>query len=75
MTYPGIIPAYRLDITDEQNKPLHSTNLVAGMLSHKVLEGVLTVGKSYRWRVQALDASERISVPDRSHSNWATFTI
>ena len=49
VTYPGTIIAYRLDTTDEQNKPIHSTILVAAMRSHKVLEGVLTVGKTYRW--------------------------
>jgi hypothetical protein len=45
------------------------------MLSYTVPVGILKPGRSYQWRVRALDSDDWIEIQNRSLSKWRTFTM
>jgi len=66
---------YQLEINKLRRGRVYSTGPVKGMLSHKVPYGVLTPGQSYVWRIRVADSDNWVSVQNRSHSVWKSFTL
>jgi hypothetical protein len=73
--YPNTEIYYRLIIESPSRKRVFSTNRVQGMLSYKVPAGILKLGRTYRWRVRAIDSDDWIEIQNRSLSEWQTFTM
>jgi hypothetical protein len=66
---------YRLIILEAHSKKrVYETGRIRNMLSHTVPEGILKPGKSYRWRVWAMDNRDGLEVQNRSNSKWLSFT-
>jgi hypothetical protein len=67
---------YRLEILEAHSeKRAYATGRIRNMLSHKVPNGNLKPGQTYRWRVWAMDSQDGLEVQNRSNSNWKTITM
>jgi hypothetical protein len=73
--YPNTEIYYRLIIESPSRKRVFSTNRVQGMLSYTVPAGILKPGRTYQWRVRAIDSDDWIEIQNRSLSAWQTFTM
>jgi hypothetical protein len=73
--YPNTEIYYRLIIENPSRKRIFSTGRVQGMLSYTVPAGILKPGRTYQWRVRAIDSDDWIEIQNRSLSKWQTFTM
>ena len=73
--YPNTEIYYRLIIESPSRKRVFSTDRVQGMLTYTVPAGILKPGRTYRWRVRAIDSDDWIEIQNRSLSEWQTFTM
>lgn len=73
--YPDTEIYYRLIIESSSRKRVFTTNRVQGMLSYTVPTGILKPGRTYLWRVRAIDSDDWIEIQNRSLSAWQTFTM
>lgn len=73
--YPNTELYYRLIIESPSRKRVFTTNRVQGMLSYTVPPGILKPGRTYQWRVRAIDSDDWIEIQNRSLSAWQTFTM
>jgi hypothetical protein len=54
---------------------VYSTGYGKGMRSHKVPEGLMKPGQSYRWRIRITDGGNWKNIQNRSHSSWQVFHV
>lgn len=73
--YPDTQIYYRLIIETPSRKRVFNTSRMQGMLSYRVPAGILKPGRTYRWRVRAVDSDDWIEIQNRSLSEWRTFTM
>jgi hypothetical protein len=67
---------YRLIIREAHSENrVYGSGRILNMLSHKVPEGILKPGESYRWRVQAMDSPDGLEVQNGSNSKWLSFKM
>ena len=73
--YPGTEIYYRLIIEELSGKHVYSTGRAQNRLSHTVPADILTPGRTYQWRVRAMDSAEWAEMQNRSDSPWLRFTM
>jgi hypothetical protein len=73
--YPDTEIYYRLIIEEPSGKRIYSTDRVPNRLSHTVPEDILKPGRTYRWRVRAMDSADWVEMQNRSDSPWLYFTM
>jgi hypothetical protein len=67
---------YRLAIWQAHSeKRAYATGRIRNMLTHTIPEGILKPGKSYRWRVEAMDNRDYLEVQNGSNSKWKFFSM
>jgi hypothetical protein len=67
---------YRLIIREaDSNKRVYGSSRIRSMLTHTVPKGTLKAGKSYGWRVEAMDSRDGLEVQNRSNSKWLSFAM
>jgi hypothetical protein len=67
---------YRLIIREaDSKKRVYGTGRIRNLRTHTVPKDTLKAGKSYRWRVEAMDSRDGLEVQNRSNSKWLSFTM
>jgi hypothetical protein len=72
-TFSGVY--YQLEISDQSDSLVFTTNLIKNMLSFKIPKGFLKKDETYNWRVRITENSDWIKVKNCSNSHWFTFTV
>jgi CubicO group peptidase (beta-lactamase class C family) len=70
---PGAL-YYQLQIRDLNRKHVYGTDYVRDMLSIRIPPDILKTGMTYQWRVRVADGPNLITLNNRSHSRWITFS-
>lgn len=65
---------YQLQVRGADLKHVYRTDYVKDMSAIRLPAGVLKPGKTYQWRVRAADGSSWISLNNRSHTRWVSFS-
>ena len=73
--YPDTEIYYRLIIEEPSGKRIYGTDRVQNRLSHTVPADKLKPGRTYQWRVRAMDSAEWAEMQNRSDSPWLRFTM
>jgi len=71
--YPDTPLYYRLQIKDDADDLVLSTDREHGMLS--CTAPVLNPGQTYYWRVRVSDSDDFVKVQNRSQTDWIPFTV
>jgi hypothetical protein len=66
---------YRLEICELRGKRVYATGRTRDMVAHRIPEGVLKPGHSYRWRIRVSDNNDWENVQNRSQSEWQMFNV
>jgi len=75
LPYNAVPLYYRFEIYDSSDTQIHNSARTLNMSSYVPPPGVLQPGELYKWRVRVTDSAQWISVENRSHSDWQTFTM
>lgn len=73
--YPGTEIYYRLIIEELSGYRVYNTDRAQNRLSHTVPADKLKPGRTYKWRVRAMDSAEWAEMQNRSDSPWLRFTM
>jgi len=73
--YPGTEIYYRLIIEELSGYRVYSTDRAQNRLSHTVPADILKPGRTYQWRVRAMDNAEWAEMQNRTDSPWLRFTM
>jgi hypothetical protein len=66
---------YRLIIEELSGYRVYSTDRAQNMLSYTVPADFLKPGRTYQWRVRAMDSAEWTEMQNRTDSPWLRFTM
>ena len=64
---------YRLEINKLHGPRVYSSGYIKGMQSHRIPEGLLKPGQSYRWRIRIADNGNWEKIQNRTHCAWQIF--